>query len=161
VGESRPAWKVLRVLGNLLGIDGFGYETIEDIRNEALGDPGTLAARLTNATDAVPTLAPPARGLERVADVPIYAADILVRRASALQMTADARAPEVGLPSGLWSQLNLSGGDMVRVTQGQASVVLPAREDRTLAANVVRVAAGHPATAGLGPMFGTIAVERT
>jgi len=38
--------------------------------------------------------------------------------------------------------------------------VLPAREDPTLAADTVRIAAGHPATAELGAMFGGLTVER-
>ncbi|MGE5118258.1 MAG: NADH-quinone oxidoreductase subunit NuoG, partial [Betaproteobacteria bacterium] len=47
-GETRPAWKVLRVLGNLLGLQGFAYETSEEVRAEALGDPAALADRLSN-----------------------------------------------------------------------------------------------------------------
>ncbi len=159
-GDARPAWKVLRVLGNLLGLEGFGYETIDEVRAEAIGDLSAIAHRLNNTTDAMPTLTPPMHGLERIADVPIYATDALVRRAASLQLTTDARAPQVGLPSALWAELGLAAGDKVRVSQGTADVVLPAREDKTLAANAVRVAAGHPATAGLGAMFGAIAVER-
>ena len=51
LGETRPAWKVLRVLGNLLGLTGFDFETSDEVRAEALGDPTTLAARLDNRTD--------------------------------------------------------------------------------------------------------------
>jgi NADH-quinone oxidoreductase subunit G len=65
------------------------------------------------------------------------------------------------LPSGLWSQLGLKVGDAVRVNQGPASATLPAREDPTLAANAVRIAAGHASTATLGAMFGRVQVERT
>jgi hypothetical protein len=54
----------------------------------------------------------------------------------------------------------LKAGDAVRVNQGRASVTLPAREDATLAANVVRIAAGHASTAALGAMFGRVQVER-
>jgi NADH-quinone oxidoreductase subunit G len=93
--------------------------------------------------------------------VPIYSSDALVRRAPSLQATADAKLPVVGLPSGLWSQLGLKAGDVVRVSQGQVSATLPACEDATLAANAVRIAAGHASTATLGAMFGAIKVERT
>jgi NADH-quinone oxidoreductase subunit G len=158
--EARPAWKVLRVLGNLLGLPGFEFDSAEQVLAEALGDPATLAQRLDNRTDADVAGGASASGLERIADVPIYAADSLVRRAAALQRTADARAPGASLPAALWAQLGLQHGDKVRVSQGAAAVVLPAQLDPSLAPNAVRVPAGHPDTVALGPMFGLIAVER-
>ena len=96
--------------------------------------------------------------LERIADVPIYACDAIVRRASALQMTADARPPLVGVPSELAAEKGIVDGAIVRITQGASSVLLPARIDPSLASNVVRVPAGHPLTAGLGPMFGRLEI---
>jgi NADH-quinone oxidoreductase subunit G len=161
MGDARPAWKVLRVLGNLLGLDGFSQESSEEVRAEALGDLSGLAGRLDN-TPATAPAAPQAglAGLERVADVPIYAADSLVRRAPSLQLTADAREPVACLPSALWQQLRLQAGDKVVVGQGQAVTLLPAREDPTLAPTAIRIAAGHAATLALGPMFGPLTVEK-
>jgi len=76
-GEARPAWKMLRVLGNLLGLPGFAFETSEEVRDEALGDVSTIAARLaappSQSPDAAPALVPTRGVLERIADVPIYA----------------------------------------------------------------------------------------
>ena len=160
LGETRPAWKVLRVLGNLLNLPGFSQETAEDVRAEALGDTAAIAARLDNGSQAALALGASAQGLQRVADVPIYSTDSLVRRAASLQLTADARTPVAGIPPALWQQLGLKAGDSVRVTQGEGSAVLAAREDKTLAADAVRVAAGHPATAALGAMFGAIQVTK-
>jgi NADH-quinone oxidoreductase subunit G len=159
LGDTRPGWKVLRVLGNLLGLPGFEHETAEEVRAEALGDLETLAARIDNSP---PPLAPPRApsGLERVADVPLYSADPLVRRAAALQQTADARPPVASLPSALWRQLGLERGSRVRVAQGSASAVLPAVEDGSLASTAIRVPAGHADTAGLGPMFGPVTVVK-
>ena len=150
--QTRPAWKVLRVLGNLLGLPGFDQETVDEVRMQALGDPAQIASRLDNRTTAALGV-PPARagGLERVADVPIYQTDPIVRRSPPLQATADAAAPVVGLPSALFAQV----GTTVRVTQGAVSAVLPAREDSTLAPTAVRIAAPL-----LGPMFGAVTVER-
>ena len=167
LGETRPAWKVLRVLGNMLALGGFDFETSEDVRTEALGDVATIPTRLGNqasaAVDAAAAVLASTRepsSFERVADVPIYATDSLVRRATSLQLTADARAPVASLPPALWNQLGLTVGDTVRISQGVACAVLPARLDGTLAANAVRVPAGHPGTAALGAMFGAIAVEK-
>ena len=162
-GDARPAWKVLRVLGNLLGLSGFDFESAEEVRAAALGDVAALVQRLDNQADAAAVKAPlsaVASGLQSIADVPIYTSDAIVRRAVSLQLTADARGPLVGLPSALWQQLGLVPGAKVRVTQGEGSVVLGAREDSTLAEGAVRVAAGHQATATLGAMFGAVTVER-
>ncbi len=160
LGDSRPAWKVLRVLGNLLGLSGFNQETAEDVRAEALGDLGTVASRLDNRSDAAITLLPAPVGLQRLADVPIYATDALVRRAPALQRTADAKPAVASLPAQLWQQLGLQVGDKVQVSQGAVNALLPALQDPTLAENTVRVPAGLAETASLGAMFGAIAVEK-
>jgi NADH-quinone oxidoreductase subunit G len=162
LGDTRPAWKVLRVLGDLMALPGFEHETSEAVRAEALGDVSTLASRLDNRSDALPAGTPAAASaeFERIADVPIYATDLLVRRAASLQLTADARAPVAALPQALWSRLGLVPGDRVRVFQGAAQAVLPATLDPALAATAVRVPAGHPDTASLGAMFGPIGVEK-
>jgi NADH-quinone oxidoreductase subunit G len=161
LGETRPAWKVLRVLGNLLGLPGFEQASAEEVRAEALGDVSALSARLDNHSPASPSVvAAVSSAIERIADVPIYSSDALVRRAPSLQATADAKAPVVGLPRALWTKLGLLAGASVRVSQGAAAAVLPAREDATLADHTVRVAAGYASTGTLGAMFGPIAVER-
>ena len=168
LGDARPAWKVLRVLGNLLGLAGFAFETSEEVRAEALGDVTTIPSRLAapGATATAPLAvgsAAAATALERIADVPIYATDAIVRRASALQMTADARPPTVGVPSELAAERGIVDGTLVRVSQGGAAIVLPARIDASLASNVLHVAAAHPLTAALGSMFGRVelSVEAT
>lgn len=164
LGETRPAWKVLRVLGNMLGLQGFEFETSEDVRTEALGDASSIAGKLDNrvyGNDGAPAVAAIAAGtLERLADVPIYATDSLVRRAPALLQTADASSPVASLSASLWTSLALVAGDKVRIAQGGGHAVLAARLDPTLAENVVRVPAGHPSTAALGAMFGTLTVAK-
>ncbi len=165
LGEARPAWKVLRVLGNLLGLAGFAFETSEEVRAEALGDTATIAARL-EATPELGSIESPApataganAGLERIAEVPIYAGDLIVRRAPSLQLTADARSPVVGVPTELAAERGIVEGALVRVSAGNASVVLPAHVDPSLASGVLRVPAAHPLTAALGPMFGRLDVR--
>ncbi|KWR89824.1 NADH-quinone oxidoreductase subunit NuoG [Cupriavidus sp. IDO] len=160
LGESRPGWKVLRVLGNLLDVAGFDYETAESVRAEVLSAP--VEAQLDNRTDApIRVTAAAANGIERIADVPIYHADLIVRRADSLQLTAAARrAMQIALPADLFARLGIQSGDPVRVTQGQGSVVLPAVLEATLPANTVRVPAATPAAIGLGGMFGTVTVEK-
>jgi NADH-quinone oxidoreductase subunit G len=160
-GDARPGWKVLRVLGNLLGLPGFDFDSVEEVRAEALGDLSALPQRLDNRSAVASiTLPSPDAGLQRVSDVPIYATDMMVRRSVPLQATADARSPVVSVSSALAQQLRLEVGGKVLVAQAQSAVVLPVQVDESLAANAVRVPAGHPATAALGAMFGAITVER-
>jgi NADH-quinone oxidoreductase subunit G len=93
LGETRPAWKVLRVLANLLGLQGFAYESTGEILAAAGVSAGPLPAeRLSNATSASPALATGAQAAPVVAS--IYQLDSIVRRAPSLQLTADARREE-------------------------------------------------------------------
>jgi len=159
LGEARPAWKVLRVLGNLLKVDGFDYETSQAVRDEALQGVD-VAASLNNAVSGIEAKPSAVHGLQRVADVPIYASDAIVRRAISLQATTDAAQPKVWLHSKELNKLGVAAGAQVRVAQGQGSALLEVAVDDGLPEGVVRVAAGHPMTATLGAMFGTITVER-
>ena len=158
LGDARPAWKVLRVLGNLLNVAGFNFETSEAVRDEALG----AACKLNNRIEgiALKVNATNSAALQRVTDVPIYFADALVRRANALQKTGDAAIPCARLHGDELQKLGLQPGDTVRVAQGNASVQLKVSRDDRLPPGVVRIAAGHPATAALGPMFGELSLER-
>ncbi|HXU92831.1 MAG TPA: NADH-quinone oxidoreductase subunit NuoG [Gallionella sp.] len=158
LGDTRPAWKVLRVLGNLLGVQGFDYDSSEAVRDEAIAAQGKLDNHLDVALQGVSGGA--AQGVQRVADVPVYSADALVRRAASLQKTRDAATPTVAMRGSELQKLSVQPGDTVKVTQGSSSVRLVARADDGLPAGVARVAAGHAATAELGAMFGTITVER-
>ena len=165
LGDTRPAWKVLRVLGNLLALPGFDYDTSEAIRDELFGKGVTdLSAKLSNVSTIALSAARfgngDAAGLERVTDVPIYFADAIARRSEPLMRTADAQAPLAHLPSQLAEKLGVKAGDRVTVTQGSGSAILVAAIDAGLPANAVRVAAAHPSTAMLGAMFGPIHVEK-
>ena len=160
LGDSRPAWKVLRVLGGLLNLDGFLYNLPEEVLGDALGE--SYCTKLSNqATVSTLTKSNLAQlnGLERLADVNIYAGDQIVRRSSALHLTRDAkRGNQVGLGQKLFTELGLKEGDAVRVTQGSQSVDLPATLEANLVAGAVRISAGTSASAKLGPMFGPITV---
>ncbi len=164
LAETRPAWKVLRVLGNLLGLAGFEQESIEQVRAEILPDadaelPRRLDNRLRRQIFAgIET--PAAGGLQRIGEVPIYSADAIARRAGSLQKTRDAGPPVAWMPGALFERFKLREGDKVRLTQEQGSAVLAARRDDALPHNCVRVASAHPLTAELGAMFGEITVER-
>ncbi|WP_426102678.1 NADH-quinone oxidoreductase subunit NuoG [Massilia sp. TSP1-1-2] len=163
MGDARPAWKVLRVLGNLLSVPGFDYDTSEAVRDELFGKGVTdLSGKLNNASKTAVSCASfgTSGALERVTDVPIYFADAIARRSEPLLRTADANMPLVQLPAALAEKLGVKAGDKVKVTQGSGSAILVAGIDARLPANAVRVASSHAATSTLGAMFGAIAVEK-
>jgi len=169
LGEARPAWKVLRVLGNLLALEGFDYESSEQVRDEALA--GDIVAKLNNqltGSHPHPNLLPEGEGamvkgarfdLQRIGDVSAYHADAIVRRAASLQLGHGA-VNCAWMNGSLLSKLGISDGDMLKVSQGAGSAALKAVCDDKLPENCVRVAAGSAATATLGGLFDEIKVER-
>jgi len=160
LGEARPAWKVLRVLGNLLSVAGFDQDSSEMVRDEVLKGVD-ICSKLNNQLQgysAQPVAV--AGGLQRVADVSIYATDAIVRRSAPLQATQDAQTPRALMHSDELKKAGLQSGDQAKVKVGQGSALLQVALDDSLPKGVVRVAAGHAATAGLGAMFGAITVER-
>jgi len=182
LGDARPAWKVLRVLGNLLGLSGFDYDSSEAVRDEACR-PESVAAKLDNRLDGLALKLDPvgqgglqgmaaglqsmvagvqsmATGLQRIADVPIYFADPVVRRAESLQKTRDARPPKAWVGAVLARELQLKAGDKVRVRQGEGEALVELGVDEHVPEGCVRLAAAHRLTSGLGPMLGTVLVER-
>ena len=160
-GDCRPAWKVLRVLGNVLNLDGFAYESSEAVRDEVIGKGTEFVAGLDNGLNGVAiNLGLISTGLQRIADVPINFADPMARRAPALQQTADAVAPAARMNEKTLAKLGVSAGVQVRVKQGLGEAILTARMDNAVPDDCVRAAAAHQSTTGLGDMFGLISVER-
>ncbi len=159
-GETRPAWKVLRVLGSLLGLPGFDFESIDDVRSKLLPIGPALASQLANGTrvDIVkPAVA--THGIERVADVPIYFADPLARRAPSLQQSADGRPPRARMNALTLQRIGVAEGGTVKVRQGRGEAVLTAQIDAAVPSGVVHIAAAHPSTCGLDGLSGAIVVE--
>ncbi|MBI1906339.1 MAG: NADH-quinone oxidoreductase subunit G [Rhodocyclales bacterium] len=159
-GNTRPGWKVLRVLGNLLELNGFDYNDSDAVATDALG--GDYSARLGNGVTGVAiggnTLS--GAGLERVADVPIYFADPLVRQASSLQRTRDAAAPVARAAAATLAAAGIASGERVRLRSAAGVIELALVSDDGVAPDCIRVPAAHAATVALGPMHGQITVER-
>ena len=91
VGQSRPAWKVLRVIGNLVDAAGFDYESSEDVRDELMAQLGDVVPNNQHAGSG--KIAKPNGEDDPAAeiDTPLYSVDGMVRRANALQLTPEAR----------------------------------------------------------------------
>jgi NADH-quinone oxidoreductase subunit G len=158
LGETRPAWKVFRVLGNILGFNGFEYNSSEEIRDEALA--GDIASRLNNALlNSVSVAAQSVQGLVRLGEVPLYQTDSLVRRAPSLQATADAAlASTLRANAATLAKLGLGAADKAIVKQGPGSAELTVTVDDGLLDDVIRTAAAHPLTRNLGDMVAAVEV---
>ncbi|MBP7521612.1 MAG: molybdopterin-dependent oxidoreductase, partial [Leptothrix sp. (in: Bacteria)] len=157
LGETRPAWKVLRVLAELLELPGFQFDSSEQVRAKLLPNGLTIHATARQALPAeLPQLG---GGVQRLAELPLYASDLLVRQAAALQATRQAKqADQAQLGSALWKQLGLpDGGEgLLRVTQGAQHVTVRVRLNEQLADGVLRLAGGIAATSALGASFAEV-----
>lgn len=162
LGESRPGWKVLRVIGTTLGVNGFEQERIEDVRQAVLGGPEApaLPAFLPALQQADWRVAQVTGGLERVADVPIYAADSVVRRAASLQVTVDASVPVARMNVMTIGASGLVSGSEVRVKSASGEIRVKLQEDSGVADGCIRLSGAHEATFLLGCLHGEVKVEQ-
>ena len=158
--QTRPGWKVLRVLGNILHLNGFDEESSESVRDAVLS--GIVQSRLSNQIQSQPgvSAAQSSTALQRVTDVPIYRTDAIVRRADALQASAASRSPVARLHPDSMSASGLAEGARVRVRSSAGQIELIAENDLTLPVGAVRISAGFEQTAALGSAFGQLNVER-
>ena len=150
LGQARPGWKALRVLADLLQIPGLGFESVEEVRRAAIARAD--AYPLSNHCGTVPGLfltLQPVPVLERVAEVPIYATDPVVRRAESLQSTRDARPAVLRAHPDTLAQLGARDGARLRIVQGEGEAILPASADLRVAPGVLRIPAALPATMAL------------
>ncbi len=157
-GEARPGWKILRVLGNLLELPGFDYDTHQDVLKE-------LEAHLAYLKDAPLALSVPrqlskVKGLQRVGVLPMYASDNLARQSPPLQNTPLMQGIGiVGLNVSDAKKLELQTGDLVQIKQGEQTIVLPWKV-MEVAKNCVFLPRGIEATYGFGEAFGAIELAR-
>ncbi len=161
-GDSRPGWKVLRVLGEALGLSGFSYENVESVRAQVLGAAGSLdSSRLDNglAVDQL-NFAERPKGLQRVADIPIHFADPLVRRSAPLQAAKDSEQPQARMCAATLKSVGCGAGDRVIVRSASGTATVSVVEDDGVAEGCVRLAGAHSSTWGLGSLGGEVSVER-
>ena len=156
-GEARPGWKVLRVMGNVLDLEGFDYLSAEEVRGE-VESLVEQAAPIRAAWRSGARTPWPREALCRLGSVPIYAADAIVRRAPALQRTRDAAFAGVSLNSAAAARLGLEDGALAAVRQGDACIRVPVFIDDRLPDGCACLPAGVPQAAALGPDIGPMHV---
>jgi NADH-quinone oxidoreductase subunit G len=160
LGEARPGWKILRVLGNLLDVEDFDYtdttQILDELSARCTADLAPNGFSLNGSVDRRLT----ASGLQRVGDTPLNAIDTLVRRASALQQTADAGRAVIRLNPAEAERLGLSEAGQASVKQNGYQASLPVAIDESLPEGCVGISTGLAETAGLGQPFGDVSVEK-
>ncbi len=159
-GEARPGWKVLRVLGNLLDLTGFDQNSSQQVLDEVRDGLGELRPENRASGSADGELRMSEGGLKRIGDVPIYALDPLVRRASSLQKTRDALAAAVRINQAVADQNGLTQGDQVTVVQDDSRISLPVEIDGAVPNGCVRICAGLKGSEKLGSQFGDVTLEK-
>ena len=154
-GDSRPMWKVLRVLGNLFDLKGFEYHDTAAILKDAL-DAESLPSKLDNCStwtgEGVQTASD---RLVRVGGVGIYHTDPIVRRSAPLQETSHAAVPAARVNPNTLARLGLQDGQTVVAKQNGASVSVAVKADAGLPENVVHLPL-HTENAALGALMDTI-----
>ena len=158
--EARPAWKVLRVLGNLFQCDGFDYVSSEEILTEIRGKLANIKPNNSISWRCPSSIAADTNKVVRIAEIQTYAWDSLQRRAQALQSTPDAYPAAIRINEKLAKRLGLADGDRASATQNSAKVVLPVIIDNAVADESVLIHAGLVDSAALSTDLDEINITR-
>lgn len=156
-GESRPAWKVLRVLGNLFHCKKFDYTSTEDILSEI-----KECVAMTMEHEYKPyypqSLPVINQSLVRVGEWPLYRIDAIVRNSKELQLCAASDSACIRIHPSTADKLKLE--EIATVSQGDIEITLPLKRDERIAADVIWVANAMPETVDLGHSFAAITIKR-
>ncbi|WP_455210524.1 molybdopterin-dependent oxidoreductase, partial [Kaarinaea lacus] len=159
-GQARPAWKILRVLGNLFSCEGFDYVSSEEILTELRNKCSNI-----KADNAMPWRCPDSVSIAtnkvvRIAEMQTYAWDSIQRRAKALQSTPDAYDAAIRINEDMAKRFGVADGDRATVTQDSAKVVLPVIIDNSVADDAVLIHAGLEESAALSADLTEIDIAR-
>jgi NADH-quinone oxidoreductase subunit G len=158
-GGSRPGWKILRVLGNLLELGGFDQASSEQVRDALSQQLGEVSIDNSQCGDAVGDVSE-ASGLQRIAYLPLYAVDSVVRRADALQNTADADVAAICLNPADAGSLGIADGDTASVRRGESNVLLKVIVADSVAEGAALLSMAIEETLQLGAPNGSVQVKK-
>jgi NADH-quinone oxidoreductase subunit G len=156
-GDSRPGWRVLRALGEALGVAGFGFTDLAGLR-AAMPD---LAAAGAAASGGLAVAQPAVEGLVRIGITPIYRIDPVLRRAAALQASPLTPRPCVRLHPAEAHALGLADAASVKVSDGAAEVVLPLEVSAGVPHGAAWIPAGFHETRTLAPTGAPVTLAGT
>lgn len=154
--EARPAWKVLRVLGNLLHCKHFDYTSTAEILSEVKSIAATTMEHQYTPyyPESLPVIN---QSLVRVGEWPLYRIDAIVRNSKELQLCASSDKACIRIHPATADRLKLE--EFATVSQGDIEITLPLKRDERIAADVVWVANAMPETVDLGYSFAAITIK--
>lgn len=154
--EARPAWKVFRVLGNILKCDGFEYNSSEDVLAE-IKTKFSLMSNTKRGFSFPAEIVKADAGLCRIGEIPLYRTDSIVRQAQALQNCGAAQKAEIRVNSNTAAKHKLT--DSATVSQGDIAITLPLVVDDCIADDAVWVLHAMPETVDLGQAYSSITIK--
>jgi len=158
-GNTRPAWKIVRVLGNLFDCAGFDYQSSGDVRQEIKQQLGDIPQFPAGTAELAESLPPVSKDIMSSHEWLMVCVDPIVRRATALQATLTEQQRGVHINVELAAQLKLTDGQQVVVKQhGEARTLLLVVNDR-VPAQVVWLPMGIAETKGFGEAYAAIEIE--
>ena len=155
-GNSKPAWKVLRVIGNLLGFKEFNYENIKEVQNLFSSEIGedffvkdiNFVVKTNEVTSAIITTEK--KHLETTTFFPIYLSDQIVRRSESLLRTSQSVFPSLLIHPKTLELFSIKSGDTITLKLIDNPILqtieLKCKADFFVAEDVVAIANGHPST---------------
>ena len=154
------------MLGNLLNIEAFEYNSSEEIRDEvtriidnvALGSLGDWSIPESLEYDMGSDMASDA-ALQKITEIPMYRIDAMTRRAQALQDTGDCTG-SIQINSGLANSLHISAGDTVVVEYEENTSSAPVMINERVSDDCVLVQAAQLNHADLGAWYGHISLRK-
>jgi len=152
-GESRPAWKVLRVMGNLAKIDGFDYVSSQDVRDDVRDQ--LERASPVEVPIVIPEIISAKSNLMLISEVPMYQCDAVVRRSTALQQTTEnERAKQVRINSNEAERYNITQAQDIEIAVDGNVLTVAFEIDNTIADGCIYLASSH----GL-PMYADVTIK--
>ncbi len=159
-GEARPAWKVLRVLGNLFNLGGFDYQSSSDVLDEVMQGIGEIKTNNIDQWQSPTTIESSSTDLQRITEIPMNMIDSICRRAVSLQKTADVSDGAIHINTVLADKNSLSNDDNAKVEQDESSVTMKVIIDDRVPDDCVLIQAAHIAQIDLGAAFGSIRIAK-
>lgn len=163
-GDSKPGWKVLRVMGNVLGVDGFDYMSSQDVIDEFNASVKSAPNNTRPFTgseifDKPEALVSSANTLQKISHLHAHSVDATTRRATSLQKTYTPERNSVRINSSDIKSLGLDNCESVTVKQGDARAVMTLVSDDQVPEGCISLLAATNKSSILGASFGTLEIS--
>ena len=162
-GDARPGWKLICAVGKLVNADGFPYTSVVDLRESFSGKIESFLKDIRDefTVDELKGISFESNsGAERLATVPRYSGDAIVRRATALQDAQGCLNGIAFVGRKFADELGVGLDDQIRVQQNDSSVVLNVVLNEDLGPSTIEIPMTSTASKILGGVSGSVKVDR-